>query len=421
MHHETKLEILKRLQPLAQPCLGVGRQAAAPQANGASLGWRRRERTRRSGGPTALNTKEVPPHLCDESGLPLQIQGFGAAQFEAFSIEAETTGERDMVRDQAGFAPELVRLRVADHEIVGHGVTSVSHRFAAHLAVGDFAVKMEAFAAALADEVVGENLSPRIVLVDAVAGGVPDNVVVHQIRHRGRLDKNRAVPRVAADDNIFAAARVAVIPIHPDAGAVRRVGDEVAADEAAHVAVGLDATSFPQQFGVVPGIAHHDVILDEQAELASTSAPQPANAADAAVGHDIPADDVEADLQRLRPVRMLDAEVQAHPVHLAHGAVFDDPVMAARGGNRADLFQRERPRHVLDDKSLHANEPQAVLLGSEDGVLRGQLNQRAARSGVTGKTRVQNLVGAIHPEGAGVGGQGAQLRHLDQPPPVLKD
>jgi hypothetical protein len=124
---------------------------------------------------TALKTEEVVPNRCDGSGLPLEIQRFGATQFEAVPMEAEAAGEREVVRDKARFAAELVGLRVADHEVVGNGVSAVSHRFAAHLAVGDLAVKMEALAAAFADEVVGENLSARIVLVDAVTGGIPND------------------------------------------------------------------------------------------------------------------------------------------------------------------------------------------------------------------------------------------------------
>ncbi len=126
----------------------------------------------------------------------------------------------------------------------------------------------------MAHEVVCEDLVPRVVFIDAVAFGVPDDVLIDKIRYRRGLDKDAAVLGATSQDDILAAARTTVVPIHPDAGSVLRVGNQVPADETAHVAVRLDPPGFPQQLGIVPGIAHHDVILDQQAKLAPASTTQ---------------------------------------------------------------------------------------------------------------------------------------------------
>ena len=62
---------------------------------------------------------------------------------------------------------------------------------------------------------------------------------------------------------------------------------------------------------------------------------------------------MEACQRRLRPLVELDSHVYADPVDLAHGVVFDDPVMPPCCRDRADLFPGKWTGGLLDYKAFH--------------------------------------------------------------------
>ena len=91
------------------------------------------------------------------------------------------------------------------------------------LAIGHPAMEMQTEPWLWAMKLCAKIWPVAVVLVDPVALRPPDDVPVHQVGHLRGLDEDAAVDGLPGDDDVLAASGIAVVPVHPDAGAVAGV------------------------------------------------------------------------------------------------------------------------------------------------------------------------------------------------------
>ena len=154
-------------------------------------------------------------------------------------------------------------------------------------------------------------------------------------------------------------AAVGVAAVEPDGVGVADVADDVAAEEHVAGAVELGPGGFPGAFGVRPAAPLDEIVFDEGV-LGSHAA----DAFDAAVADRVAADDVICRRPAARraaaaaPVAV--ADVEADAVGPFDGVAFDDPVIAAGGGDQAALRGRIAVAGVLEGDSLEADVAEAA-------------------------------------------------------------
>ena len=182
---------------------------------------------------------------------------------------------------------------------------------------------------------------------------IPDNIVVDQIYSIACALDEDCLPlfppvqkQISGDPVIFIAA------IEPDTVRTEGIEKHIPSDQSIHAVVKLYGASFPGKLHLLPSASLKETVLHQH-----VTREQSREAADAGMQNPAPAHHAVSG-ETIRLVLMVPAlvpNVHADTAGPVHRAVFDDPVMAAKGGKRPSLRHRRAGRRMQKREALHAD------------------------------------------------------------------